>query len=348
MIAFGGSYGGMLASWARIKYPGTFDGAIAASAPIWAFPFENPPVEPSYFNSIVTQTAESFVPGCRAAMQAGFDAVLRQGATAAGRDLVSSAMRLCNPIQSADDATSLAYWATAAPAYLAMGSYPYPSSYMLNGQGVLPAFPIRGMCQGAVGHAREEAGSPVPRLGSDQQALENLADAVGAWFNYSGLLKCYDWNAAPNPQTQRDGLLWDYLACTEMVMPQNQTGGTTDMFWPVPWDFPSYAAGCNSSWGVVPREDWAQISFGGRRLQGVSNIFFSQGQYDPWRGGGPHVNVSLSHDVVSYIVEGGGHHLDLFFSNPLDTPSVRFVRSKELEYIRKWISEHETQAKSAH
>lgn len=57
VIGFGGSYGGMLASWMRMKYPHVLDGAIAGSAPIWAFPGEDPPVDSGAFAKIVTRDA---------------------------------------------------------------------------------------------------------------------------------------------------------------------------------------------------------------------------------------------------------------------------------------------------
>ena len=57
VIGFGGSYGGMLAAWMRMKYPHVLAGSVAASAPIWAFPGEDPPVDPGAFAKIVTRDA---------------------------------------------------------------------------------------------------------------------------------------------------------------------------------------------------------------------------------------------------------------------------------------------------
>lgn len=52
VIAFGGSYGGILAAWMRYKYPAMVYGAIASSAPIWQF---KDLVPCNAFNEIVTR-----------------------------------------------------------------------------------------------------------------------------------------------------------------------------------------------------------------------------------------------------------------------------------------------------
>jgi len=75
-----------------------------------------------------------------------------------------------------------------------------------------------------------------------------------------------------------------------------------------------------------------------------SNIVFSNGDLDPWSGGGVTHNVGKS--ITSLIIEGGAHHLDLMFSNPLDPPNVKVARQTERQWIEIWVNEKNSKGRS--
>jgi lysosomal Pro-X carboxypeptidase len=62
VFAFGGSYGGMLAAWFRMKYPHVIQGSHASSAPILFFPGS---VSPYAFNELVTRSYNNYCPGIK-------------------------------------------------------------------------------------------------------------------------------------------------------------------------------------------------------------------------------------------------------------------------------------------
>ena len=73
VIAFGGSYGGMLAAWFRMKYPHIIQGAHASSAPILFFPGS---VSPYAFNELVTRQYNKYCPGIKDSAYLGFMTLL--------------------------------------------------------------------------------------------------------------------------------------------------------------------------------------------------------------------------------------------------------------------------------
>lgn len=315
VIAFGGSYGGMLSAWARIKYPHIYSGAIASSAPILQFTGLTPC---SVFYQIVTKAYKDVSTVCADTIRQSWDALNVKFETEEGKQWISQHFKLCSPITNEAEFELFKYWLNNAWTNLAMINYPYPANFLEP----LPAWPVQGACGYLNG-----------TYNSDDEVLDAVANAAFFYSNYTGQIPCIDIVQDASPSLGDLG--WSYQACTEMVMPMCPDG-VNDMFEPEPWNLTLYSIGCQEVWKVTPRPFMAPIEYGGRNITASSNIVFSNGELDPWSGGG--VLENLSDSLIAIVIEEAAHHLDLRSSNPADPQSVIDARESEKSYIRQWIS----------
>ena len=127
-------------------------GAIAGSAPIWTYIGQHPPMDPGFYAkgaTYDTTEAAGAAPGCTNTLRRAWAAIVLKAETGQkGLDSVSKSMRICPnaKLNSTEDAFTLREWAGDAFDMMAMGNYPFPSGYLLNGHGELPAFPVRVAC----------------------------------------------------------------------------------------------------------------------------------------------------------------------------------------------------------
>jgi lysosomal Pro-X carboxypeptidase len=110
------------------------------------------------------------------------------------------------------------------------------------------------------------------------------------------------------------------------------------------WDKSAFTGACESTYKMTPKYDWALDYFGGRNpckdFQSSSNIIFSNGNYDPWHGGGVLNDCMVNNKVI--LMDKSGHHLDLRTPNmTADPPEVTAGREVETNLITKWIEAYQ-------
>ncbi|ETO11898.1 hypothetical protein RFI_25479 [Reticulomyxa filosa] len=146
--------------------PQWMDGCIAASAPVVAFEGTNPLVNPNFFaqgetydcssqvkasNIVNARTTNIILFGgasdlCKENFHSSWDIIFNMSTTEEGRKELAQIFRLCRTPNTYFEASYIADWVSNALSYMTMGSYPYASSYMLNGNGYLPPYPMRLGC----------------------------------------------------------------------------------------------------------------------------------------------------------------------------------------------------------
>ncbi|XP_062874125.1 dipeptidyl peptidase 2 [Trichomycterus rosablanca] len=319
VIVFGGSYGGMLSVYMRIRYPNIVTGALAASAPILSTAGMG---DSGQFFHDVTADFENYKPECKDAVRLAFQKlhVMAQEEDYKG---IQSVFSLCKTPSSLKDIHQLNGFLRNAFTLLAMMDYPYKTSFMSD----MPAFPVKVACEIML---------------NKTDVLAALRDAVGIVYNSTGQQGCYDvyslYVECADPTGCGLGFnsyAWDYQSCTEVEM-YFESNNVTDMFPPMAFTESMRAQYCEKRWGVVPRPGWLKTQYWGDALSTASNIIFSNGDLDPWANGG--IRKSLSESLIAINIADGAHHLDLRASNVADPASVVKARQQEASIIAQWVS----------
>ncbi|KAK0603087.1 hypothetical protein LWI29_001260 [Acer saccharum] len=321
VVLFGGSYGGMLAAWMRLKYPHIAIGALASSAPI--LQFEDVVPKETFYN-IVSNDFKRESTSCFNTIKESWGELISVGLKENGLIELTKTFRLCRDLKKTED---LADWLDSAYSYLAMVDYPYPSAFMMP----LPGYPIREVCK------KIDSGPESISI------LERIFQGVSVYYNYTGKVDCFELDDDPHGL---DG--WNWQACTEMVMPMSSDRDAS-MFPTYDYNYSSFKEECWRDFQVIPRPRWITTQFGGHDIKSVlkhfgSNIIFSNGLLDPWSGGSVLQNVSET--IVALVTEEGAHHIDLRSSTSEDPDWLKEQRATEIKLIEGWLNSYYQEKKA--
>lgn len=318
VIAFGGSYGGMLSAWFRMKYPNIVAGSIAASAPILQFV-----AECDQFDVVITNAFEKGDKLCPHIIRKSWDVINEMGKTKEGLQSLTEILKLCKPLENTQ---LLKDYLNDIYGNVAMANYPYATNFLSD----LPAWPVKVMCEKMVDTVDKHFHADHTKF------MTAVYNGINVYSNFTGQLKC---NSVDSdiPGINMDS--WTYQTCTEFVFPMC-ANGKADMFEPMQWDDASYNLDCKKSFDVTPKSEWPLYTYGGSldELKYHSNIVFSNGDLDPWYSGG--VVETINDKLPAIVIKDGAHHLDLRASNKDDTESVKAARFNEIKYIQQWINEY--------
>ncbi|VDO21015.1 unnamed protein product [Brugia timori] len=339
VIVFGGSYGGMLAAWLRMKYPHIVDGAWASSAPLRNF--YGTGINPESVSNVTT--TNYVTNGCDwKVFSEGFVAIQKLSKTEEGRMKLNQIFR-SKPgfeMKNSDDFTSLYSYIYSAVFYMAVIDYPYPTNFLTP----LPGFPVKYACQYAT-----KAGI------NDEELAEQLYNVINVYYNYTGQLTdhCFTSNCTIlSPFQNNDEVIaWNWQCCTSMTMQNCDRSGENDFFLNT----------CDNPDGLINisikycTELFKDIGYSsnfyklhdtmiryGMIYNATSNTIFSNGNLDPWSASGvyensPGITNAMRNGVYIFYMSDAAHHLDLRTPNTCDPPSVTYERFQVTNIIKCWV-----------
>eukprot|EP00592_Proboscia_alata_P004717 CAMPEP_0194378760 /NCGR_PEP_ID=MMETSP0174-20130528/37061_1 /TAXON_ID=216777 /ORGANISM="Proboscia alata, Strain PI-D3" /LENGTH=536 /DNA_ID=CAMNT_0039161017 /DNA_START=44 /DNA_END=1654 /DNA_ORIENTATION=+ len=320
VISFGGSYGGTLTTFLRASYPELVTGAIAASAPIGYYDpdrWSEFTVSSYTFSEIVAENYGE----CLDSLHAAMDEI-----RATDINTLISVFDVCSPEALYGNATDgdLAALFQYALESLPQQNYPYPV-------GNIPGQPVDAVC--AMFSSK-----------SDLDRVEAAATATRMVFgNEVGCLEPFSEGVGGVPGDGPGLGPWGYQSCTETL----HLFSSVSLLRNYTFNITAQNDICQGLYGVTPNRSKLTSVYGGYNLpHTLSNVFWSNGELDPWHGGGflPRYFETVGDDTNHFcLMPNGAHHIDLRLPVIGDPPDVQACRASQEEAISLWLSSYDSE-----
>jgi len=316
-VTWGGSYPGMLAGWARLKFPNLIYASVSSSAPVRA------ELDMRGYNDVV---AEAYAvshegvggsPACRAAIAAGHARIGELFASVAGREALAKAFGQ-TAAWYADPRNQLKFAGYGVADFPAQANDPACAQPMCN---------IARICEAMT---NEALGDEVQRL-AHVRKLQGQAASEADHFNSLGV---------PAPGYD-DDLLWPWQTCTEFGFYQTCENGSECFFTQGLSTLAEEMSFCANVFGISSDTVAQNIAYTNEyyasdRPSG-SRVFYVNGEVDPWHANS--INTPVSQDLPALYVDGASHHAWTHPSLATDQQSVVAARQAIRDEVQKFLAE---------
>ncbi|XP_001868268.2 thymus-specific serine protease [Culex quinquefasciatus] len=314
VIMAGGSYSATMVAWFRQKYPHLINGAWASSAPLLA------KLDFTEYKEVVSESIR-LVGGdaCADRIQRAYaqvEALLEQGAY----DEVAQEFNLCASTDLTKTLDKQNFLSSISDYFAGVVQYHWPGD-------------IEGVCE-VIND---------PNYTTDMEAL-------AGWFT-SGSTRCYDasydsmisyyrstdWTHGANTGAMRP---WFYQTCAEYGW--YQTSGSENQIFGSGFPVELYIRMCADLYDYKFPERLLHVNVArtntiyGHMNPEVTNVFFTQGQLDPWRPMG--LQEDLNEHSPAVVIPLASHCADLSSISAADSPEMRAAKERVFELIKMWLA----------
>jgi lysosomal Pro-X carboxypeptidase len=340
VVAFGGSYGGTLTAYFRLKYPAATVGGLAASAPIgyyansgWGTHNINAFTWTGIVNKVFSEVPMPKSHGnCLERLSKAVETVAKVGSSSQGRDTLVKTFHVCDETVLGQPGHSSDFFSDAIET-IPQENYPYSISTM-------PAWPVNATC----------AFFDAIDMADENEILSAAANVTNFFYGFQQGSSCINGQGqggipggGPGPASWGS---WGYQSCTE-TLHQFSSHGYPDGLRKFDFNMSDSQSQCAKFFETSIDPEWSELAYGGFDItdlpsSALSNTILSHGLLDPWHGGGLYDEKSWmkARNVTIVTMPKGAHHFDLHAPNQADPPQVSAIRANEEAIIKGWISDY--------